>query len=173
MRAGRADCRLAMTSNSPLSQCTAPSTGVDQQERRRQLAPGYAAGVDEAMIRAVVDTFYARVRLDDLLGPIFEQVLEGRWDAHLKKLYDFWSSVLLMTGRFKGAPMAVHVQLEEVAPMHFRRWLNLFRRTVEETCPPAAARLFIAKSEAIGQSLELGIAASRGELLATLVAPKG
>jgi len=101
------------------------------------------------------------VRRDPALGPIFNRVVRD-WDDHLAKLCDFWSSVTLMTGRFKGAPMAVHAQLPDIRPTHFARWLHLFRQTAEAVCPPEAAALFVAKSEIIAESLQLGIAAHRG-----------
>ena len=132
-------------------------------ERRAQLAPGAAAGVTEPMIRDLVHAFYAKVREDPALGPIFNREVAD-WDEHLAKLCDFWSAVTLMTGRFKGAPMAVHARVPDIRPTHFARWLHIFRQTAEEVCPPPAAALFAAKSEMIGQSLQLGIAASRGEL---------
>ena len=136
----------------------------DASERRRRLAPGFEAGVTEEMIRELVHAFYAEVRRDPALGPVFNRVVLD-WDAHLSKLCDFWSSVTLMTGRFKGAPMAVHAQLPDIRATHFARWLHLFRQTAEAVCPPEAAALFIAKAEMIGQSLQLGIAAHRGEFL--------
>lgn len=132
-------------------------------ERRRQLAPGYAAGVDEAMIQKVVHVFYAKVRQDPTLGPIFDGAIDD-WDAHLAKLCDFWSSVLLMSGRFKGSPMAAHARVTEIQAPHFGRWLELFHATVRQLCPPKAAALFVERSSMIGQSLQLGLAASRGEL---------
>ena len=133
-------------------------------DRRERLAPGGPVGVTEAMCRDLVKTFYARVRADAELGPIFDRAVGARWDAHLTKLSDFWSSVMLMTGRFKGAPMAVHAALPRAEPRDFHRWLALFRQTAEDVCPPEAAALFCAKAEMIAQSLQLGIAASRGEL---------
>src|SRR5687768_6746115 len=114
----------------------------DPTERRRRLAPGAGAGVTEEMIHELVHAFYAQVRRDPALGPIFNRAVED-WDAHLSKLCDFWSSVTLMTGRFKGAPMAVHAQLPDIRPTHFARWLHLFRQTAEAVCPPGAAALFI------------------------------
>jgi hemoglobin len=94
---------------------------------------------------------------------VFDRVVAGDWDHHLAKMCDFWSSVLLMTGRFKGAPMATHAAIGDIRATHFARWLHLFHQTARELCPPDAAALFIAKSEVIAQSLQLGIAASRGE----------
>ena len=133
------------------------------QLRRQALAPGTAVGVTEALIAELVEAFYAKVRQDAVLGPIFNAAIVD-WDVHLAKLCDFWSSVLLMTGRFKGAPMAVHAGLPDIGPAHFAHWLALFDETAHEVCPPAAAALFSAKARMIAQSLLLGIAASRGEL---------
>jgi hemoglobin len=128
-----------------------------------RVGPGVAVGVTEAMIHELVHAFYAKVRLDPTLGPIFNRVVGDHWDAHLAKLCDFWSSVLLMTGRFKGTPMAAHARIPDIQPAHFAHWLRLFHETAEAVCPPEAAALFAAKSEIIAQSLQMGIAVSRGE----------
>ena len=130
----------------------------------RRVGPGAAAGITEEMIRDVVHAFYAKIRTDPALGPIFNRVIGDDWDPHLAKMCAFWSSVLLMTGRFKGAPMAAHVQIPGIRATHFARWLHVFRQTVETVCPPAAAAMFIAKSEMIAQALQLHIAATWGEL---------
>ena len=128
-----------------------------------RVGPGRPAGIDEAMIERQVRTFYGRVRLDPVLGPIFNDAIQD-WDAHLAKLCDFWSSVLLMTGRFKGSPMAAHARRPDIEDAHFALWLDLFERTAREVCPPEAAALFIEKSRMIGRSLAMGLAVVRGEL---------
>lgn len=143
---------------------------MTEPHRKPRVGPGVAAGVTEPMIRDLVHAFYARVRTDPVLGPIFDREVDD-WPAHLAKLCDFWSSVLLMTGRFKGQPMAAHARLPDIAPAHFERWLELFGQTAKATCPPQAAALFVSKAEMIGQSLQLGIAASRGELPPAGAAP--
>jgi len=117
------------------------------------------------MIRELVHAFYGKVRRDPTLGPIFNRQVED-WDEHLSKLCDFWSSVTLMTGRFRGSPMRAHAEIPQLQPAHFARWLELFKETAASVCPPAAAALFSAKAEMIGRSLQLGIAVTRGELLA-------
>jgi truncated hemoglobin YjbI len=61
-------------------------------------APGTSVGIDEPMIQLLVHTFYAFVRADPLLGPVFNRSILD-WDAHLDKLCAFWSSVTLTTGR--------------------------------------------------------------------------
>lgn len=138
-------------------------TAQAPRRNRTQIAPGYAAGVTEEMIGELVHAFYAKVRAEPVLGPIFNQAVED-WDEHLAKLCDFWSSVLLMTGRFKGRPMAAHVQVPDIQPAHFARWLELFRQTAREVWPSPAADLVVEKAEMIGRSLQMGIAVSRGEL---------
>ena len=114
------------------------------------------------MIHDLVHGFYAKIRTDPALGRIFNRVIPAdHWPEHLAKMCDFWSSVLLMTGRFKGTPMAAHAALPAIRPQHFARWLGLFQKTVEEKCPPAAAALFMDKARTIARSLELGIAVAR------------
>ena len=130
----------------------------------RRIGPGVAVGVDEPMIRRLVHAFYAKVRQDPELGPIFNREIDD-WDEHLTKLCDFWSSVLLMSGRFKGQPMLVHQRLPDIGAQHFVRWLQLFHETAGEVCPPEAAALFAAKADQIGESLQLGVAVARGEFL--------
>lgn len=128
-------------------------------------APGLAAGVTEDMIRQVVDAFYGKIRDDAVLGPIFHERI-GEWDLHLRKMYDFWSSVLLMSGRFKGSPMRAHASMADVLGAdHFTRWLELFEETTREGCPPDAAALFLAKARVIAASLQAGMAFVSGDSL--------
>ncbi|WGM39792.1 group III truncated hemoglobin [Caulobacter sp. NIBR1757] len=129
-----------------------------------RLGPGVAVGIDEAMIRQLVHAFYDRVRRDPAIGPIFERAIGETWDAHLAKLCDFWSSVMLATGRFQGRPMQAHNRLPDIRTEHFGRWLSLFEATARDVCPPAAAALFVERALMIGRSLQMGLAVSRGEL---------
>jgi hemoglobin len=130
-----------------------------QTNRRAEIVQRMSdtTGIDEAMIRTVVHTFYGKVRNDAVLGPIFDRVIAGDWDHHLEKMCDFWSSVMLLTGRYKGTPMVAHMRLKMVQPAHFERWLELFRQTAVEICPPEAAVAFIMRAENIARSLQLGM----------------
>ncbi|MBX9862726.1 MAG: group III truncated hemoglobin [Hyphomicrobium sp.] len=125
-------------------------------------SPGLSVSITEPMIHKLVHAFYADVRRDPLIGPIFESHIEN-WDEHLEKLVAFWSSVTLMTGRYKGRPMAVHIGLPEISRAHFERWLALFRACARDICPPQAAAVFIERAERIAESLHLGISLHRGE----------
>ena len=119
-------------------------------------------GIDEAMIERLVRTFYGRARRDPLLGPIFDGTVQD-WERHITRICAFWSSVALMSGRYHGQPMVAHLPLPVDTP-HFDRWLALFAATAAEVCPPAAAAHFVERAHRIADSLELGIAAQRGEL---------
>src|SRR6185437_8441870 len=127
-------------------------------ERRQRITAEIMerTGIDEAMIERLVHGFYARVREDAVLGPIFESRIRD-WEPHLQRMCAFWSSVALMTGRYHGTPMAKHLPLP-IDAQHFDRWLSLFEDTAHEVCPPAAAAHFAERARRIAESLELGIA---------------
>lgn len=134
-------------------------------QRRAQITADIAVrtGTDDAMIQRLVHAFYAKVRKDALLGPIFESRVAS-WDLHLERMCAFWSSVALMSGRYHGQPMEKHLPLP-VDGRHFDRWLLLFRETAIEVSPSIAAAHFIERADRIAESLELGIAGKNGILL--------
>lgn len=82
----------------------------------------------EDEITSLVHGFYARVRADTALGPIFNAHVQD-WDTHLAKMVDFWSSTLRGTGRFRGTPMPKHIGLPGLTAELFKRWLALFDQT--------------------------------------------
>jgi hemoglobin len=117
-----------------------------------QIAPS------DDQIEDLVATFYARIRKDAELGPIFEHVIGADWGPHLKTMCDFWSSVMNTTGRYKGRPIPAHVKLTGIEPRHFERWLVLFAETTRELFEPALAQLFLMRAQRIAESLKLGFA---------------
>ena len=112
---------------------------------------------NEAEIEKLVRAFYARVRADAELGPIFERVIGDDWEPHLQKMFAFWSSVMLMSGRYKGQPMVAHIRLKTARPPHFDRWLALFRQTTDEICAPETAAAFMDRATRIAESLQMGM----------------
>jgi hemoglobin len=112
--------------------------------------------ITEQEISTLVDRFYAKVRLDSEIGPIFNAIVDD-WPDHLALLKDFWSTVLLTTRRYKGDPMMRHLQLP-LDPDHFSRWLALFAETATEVLPPAIATTVIDKSQRIAANFKMGIA---------------
>ncbi|HRE44256.1 MAG TPA: group III truncated hemoglobin [Terricaulis sp.] len=128
------------------------------------VADAVALGVDAVMIDRLVRYFNAQVRLDAELGPIFEARIAD-WEPHLRRMCTFWSSIMLRTGTYHGQPMPMHARLP-VGAAHFDRWLALFEASARHVCGRAAP-LFIDRAHRIAQSLELGIATSRGLMLRT------
>lgn len=80
-------------------------------------------------VQYIVDTFYGKVRQDDLLKDVFEDVIQDRWPQHLAKMYTFWETVLLDARTYSGAPFVPHAQLP-VHFEHFERWVKLWKGTV-------------------------------------------
>ena len=114
--------------------------------------------VTEKTIRALVDAFYARVRADATLGPIFAAAIaEEAWPEHLEKMYAFWSSVMLTSGRYKGDPVSTHRKVSGVEPPMFGNWLDLFEATAAEMFVPEIADRFACKARRIAESLKLAL----------------
>ena len=134
-------------------------------ERRAQIIRTIEAetGIDETLIEQLVRGFYLRVREDALLGPIFDARI-AEWEPHLQRMCAFWSSVTLMSARYHGHPMRLHLPLP-IDARYFDRWLALFEATARDLCPSRSANFFIERAHRIAQSLEFGIAAARGIML--------
>lgn len=122
-----------------------------------------ATGIDEAMIEQLVRGFYARIREDSLLGPIFNARIRD-WEPHLQRMCNFWSSVVLSSGVYHGAPMQMHLPLP-IEARHFDHWLALFEQTARELFSEQVSDHFMERARRIAMSLELGVASSQGVLL--------
>jgi hemoglobin len=116
--------------------------------------------ITEAQIASLVDRFYAKVREDDEIGPLFNQEVQN-WVAHLALLKDFWSTVLLATGRYKGNPLVAHFRLP-IEERYFARWLALFTETAREVMSPPHAAIVSAKAHLIATNIKR-VLASRSE----------
>jgi hemoglobin len=82
-------------------------------------------------IKILVDTFYAKIRIDGLLGGIFNGIIRDRWPEHLEKMYRFWQTVLLGEHTYYGSPFPPHAQLP-IEQQHFDTWLKLWHETLDE-----------------------------------------
>ena len=82
-------------------------------------------------IELLVDSFYGKIRIDALLGDIFNRVIKDRWPEHLQKMYRFWQTVLLGEHTYYGSPFPPHAQLP-VEQKHFNAWLHLWHETIDE-----------------------------------------
>lgn len=112
----------------------------------------------EAQIEDLVATFYARIRADTELGPIFSRVIGEDWTPHLKTMCNFWSSVMLTSGRYKGRPIPAHLKIEGIEPRHFAHWLQLFAATAEDLFEAPLAAAFVERARRIAESFKLAFA---------------
>ena len=115
------------------------------------------SAIDEERLEKLVERFYARVRADEELGPIFNDAIDN-WPEHLEKLAAFWSSVMLTSGRYKGQPVPAHRKhATRITPALFERWLGLWKMTTDELMPGDAAEALQAKAARIAESLQLAL----------------
>ena len=134
-----------MTSSAP----TPHALGKRQEKRDT----AFSAGIEESFIRRLVDDFYAQIREDDLLGPIFMERIQD-WPFHLEQMNRFWQSILLGTANFQGNPMLKHIAIPHLDEVHFTRWLNLFYATLRDmTGDEEAIKMVGGKARMIASSL--------------------
>lgn len=105
---------------------------------------------DRKDVSLLVNTFYAKVRNDKVLGPIFNNIIND-WDAHLELLTDFWETQLFLKRKYFGNPVTAHEEVDEktnqtITPEHFGFWLNLWFQTLDELFEGETA--WIAKNRA-------------------------
>lgn len=136
------------------------------QARARKRADALACGIDDALISQLVESFYAAVRRDEVLGPIFAGHI-GDWPRHLARMKDFWASIMIESGRFSGNPMQKHIAVGGLDAAHFARWQSLWDQTLTQiAASPAAAERFREAAQRIGESLLTGIRINQGGLAA-------
>jgi len=89
-------------------------------------------------IKLMVDTFYTAIREDEVLGPIFNGVIQDKWDIHLDKMVRFWQTILLQEYTYKGSPFHPHRKLP-IGSQHFERWLDHFNICIDQNFTGAKA----------------------------------
>ena len=116
-----------------------------------------AEPIDEQGLKRLVHLFYDRVREEEALAPVFDAAIAD-WPHHLEKMVDFWSSVMLTTGSYKGNPVMMHLRHKaHITPELFARWLTLWNETTTEAMPPQAAAALQARAARIAESLQLAL----------------
>jgi len=112
-------------------------------------------GIDETRIEQLVRGFYAKIRVHERLGPIFaERIADDDWESHLNRMMDFWSSLMLTTGRYSGRPMPLHLALKSVRPEDFDIWLKLFEETALSMGGESFAAAFMDKARRVATSFK-------------------
>jgi hemoglobin len=118
-------------------------------------------------IQLLVDTFYDKVRSDELIAFLFNDVAKVNWEHHMPRMYDFWENIVFQTGGFTGNPMAAHLQLNQKSPLgadHFARWLKLFNATTDELFQGDNAELIKQRAHSIATMMQIKIIEKRPPL---------
>ncbi len=104
-------------------------------------------------INKLMDIFYTRIRTDSSgLGDIFNTAIgtsDEQWDAHKKKIGNFWQGMLLGTGDYKGQPMKTHLNLPPFPREFFATWLGLFETSLHQVFTPEIAEQILQKAQMI------------------------
>lgn len=111
-------------------------------------------------IQLLVDSFYKKVRSDNEIAYLFNDVARVDWEHHLPRMYDFWENIVFQTGGFTGNPMIAHLQLNQKSPLsaaHFERWLKLFMETVDELFEGDKAELIKQRAHSIATMMQIKI----------------
>lgn len=83
-----------------------------------------------AQLEDLLDAFYAKVKEDKLIGPVFNDIAKVDWGPHVEKIHNFWDTLLFGAENYRGHPFPPHIKLG-IGPEHFQRWLQLFFQTVD------------------------------------------
>jgi hemoglobin len=143
------------------------------QARAHKMQEALSCGIDAVFISHLVERFYAAIREDEILGPIFTKHVAD-WPNHLARMKDFWASITLESGRYSGNPMQKHIAIGGLDAAHFARWRGLWDQTLAEVAPsPQVADRFRDAATRIGESLLTGIEIDRGGLSALSARPRG
>lgn len=111
-------------------------------------------------IELLVDTFYDKVKTDDLIGFIFHDIAKVNWEKHLPVMYDFFDNMLFYNGVYTGNPMELHKHVNRLFPLtdeHFTRWLLLFNSAVDELFAGKTAELVKQRAKSIAIVMQVKI----------------
>ena len=111
-------------------------------------------------IELLVDTFYNKVKTDDLIGYIFTDIAKVNWEKHLPVMYSFFENMLFYTGSYTGNPMELHKHVNHLFPLtaaHFERWNLLFNTTVDELFSGEKAILVKQRAKSISAVMQIKI----------------
>lgn len=111
-------------------------------------------------VELLVNQFYDKVKIDPVIGYIFNDVAKVNWEKHLPRMYDFWENTILFTGNYEGNPMELHKHLHKLTPLktaHFDEWNKLFIETVNGNFEGPHANLAKQRALSISSVMHLKI----------------
>lgn len=107
-------------------------------------------------IHNLVVGFYRELIMDEVLGPIFEEVAEVDWSKHIPLLIDYWCRVLLGHQTYQGAILVAHRHVHDQQAFtadHFDRWYSFWVATIDQTWAGPLAEKAKSHAAKVGGSL--------------------
>jgi hemoglobin len=111
-------------------------------------------------IAFLIRSFYEKVKRNENIGYIFNDVAKINWEHHLPIMYDFWENVVFQTGSYGRNTIGVHKNLHQLTPLtreHFSVWLSLWKETVDELFSGANAELIKQRATSIATVMQISI----------------
>jgi hemoglobin len=126
------------------------------------IASGYEhyddVGMSMPVVRSVIVAFYAKVRRDPVLGPVFENIVGDHWDTHIEKVCSFWFYVTRLDRSYNARDfMPAHIKHPTIQAELLPIWLRLFRQTAKELCTTEIADALIDIAERMAVSIEMSL----------------
>lgn len=119
--------------------------------------------ISEALVTRVLDDFYAKVRRDPILGPVFSTIIGEDWTAHMEKIRRFWCSALRIRPGYEGrAFMPAHLRHDSIQASQMDRWMELFRETVAEDVDETQRAAFLRVAVSMSENLAISLARRDG-----------
>lgn len=112
--------------------------------------------INSTDIENLVTSFYKKVQADELLGPVFNDIVQVDWQEHLLLLNKFWRSIMLKTREYHGNAYSKHAFLAQktlITEAHFARWLNLFTQEAHDYLSAEDADTIVVRANSIANSL--------------------
>jgi hemoglobin len=118
-------------------------------------------------VSLLVNTFYSKVRKDELLAPVFNGIITD-WPTHLELLTDFWETNLFFKRKYFGNPLHAHIEVDKkvdhtINELHFGTWINLWLETVDELFEGETAQIAINRARNMGTFIHLNIFNARNK----------
>jgi hemoglobin len=110
------------------------------------------------LVARLLDAFYAKVRRDPTLGPVFEGVIGEDWPAHMAKINLFWRTALRIDRGYPGRDfMPAHLRHQTIRATQLSIWLDLFEEALSECAPPSLRGDFRRIAEAMAENIGMGL----------------
>lgn len=107
---------------------------------------------------ALMEAFYSKALNDETIGFFFTEIVPLKMDVHLPIIADFWETILFGKAAYKGNVLEIHQHIHQLSPFtddHFRRWVELFRNTVNENFAGERSELAKQRAESIATIMRL------------------